>query len=159
MDAVSAAVVVLVHADADAMAMNLRRRDSARSIAAVKAFLNSKELVVQSIDEVNNGNDCLYHSISISLGSAQGVLCDRLCQQIDGRQQPLVPFRRMSPQQMRETAAKTIEWLWQTEEQGHGHMKEALQVHMDTEAREHLQRLNRIHEGVSLQTGNGDHKS
>jgi hypothetical protein len=62
----------------------------------------------------------------------------------------------MSPQEMRETAARTIEWMWQTQEQGYGDIKEVLRSHIDTEAREHLQGLHRIHAGVPIQAG--DHE-
>jgi hypothetical protein len=135
------------------MALKFRRRDTPRAIAAVKGFLNTKDLLVQSIDDINNGNDCLYHSLRISLASVTRVTPDRLCQHIDGRQQPVKNFKDMTPQEMRQAAANTIEWLWHTNVQGYGDLKEALRTHMDTEAREYLQGLGRIEGGAEIGTG------
>jgi hypothetical protein len=121
------------------MALNLSRRETPRAIAAVKGFLNSKELIVQSIDDINNGNDCLYHSLRISLAASSRVTPDRLCELIDGTRQPQKNFKDMTPQEMQQAAAKTVEWLWHTDVQGFGDIKEVLRVHMDTEVREHRQ--------------------
>jgi hypothetical protein len=137
------------------MALNLARRDTPRAIAAVKGYLNSKDLIVQSIDDVNNGNDCLYHSLRISLAATSRVTPDRLCQTIDARQQPQRNFKDMTPQEMRQVAATTIEWLWHTDVQGYSDIKEVLRLHIDTEVREHLQGLGRINNGADIRTGTG----
>jgi hypothetical protein len=102
------------------MALNLSRRDTPRAIATVKGFLNSKDVIVPSIDDVNDGNDCLYHSLRISVASSLRVTPDRLCQLIDGWQQPHKKYRDMTAQEIREDAAKPIEWLWHTDVQGYG---------------------------------------
>jgi hypothetical protein len=137
------------------MALNLSRRDTPRAIAAVKGYLNSKDLIVEYIDDINSGNDCLYHSLRISLARTSRVIPDRLCQMIDGRQQPEKKFKDMTPQEMRQAAARTIEWLWHTDVQGYGDTREVLRVHMDTEVREYLQLLGRIDGGVEIGTGTG----
>jgi hypothetical protein len=137
------------------MALNLARRGTPRAVAAVKGFLNSKEIIVQSIDDVINGNDCLYHSLRIGLAACSRVTPDRLCQLIDGRQQPQNNFKDMTQQEMRQAAAKTVKWLWHTDVQGYGDIKEVLRVHMDTEVRQHRQGLGRIDNGADIRTGTG----
>ena len=136
-----------------AMAMNLKRRDNPRCVAAVEEFLARKELIVLSIDDVNQGNDCMYHSLRVSLNSQTRCTPDSLCRDIDQVQQPAKNFKEMNPMEMREAAARTIAWIWDTNTDGYGSIKEVLRVHMHTQGREQLQRLGLVAEHASLETG------
>lgn len=78
--------------------MNLRRQDTARTVATVKAYLNGQDLQAQNIDSVNSGNDCLYHSIRRSLCHTQGNIVDKFSQEIDGVAQPAVLLKDMTTQ-------------------------------------------------------------
>ena len=54
---------------------------------------------------------------------------------------------------MRDAAAKTIEWIWDSADEGVASMKQVLRPHLDFEAREHLQRMASVQEGAPLQAG------
>lgn len=110
-------------------------------------------MLAQNIDSVNSGNDCLYHSIRQSLCHTQGNIVDKFSQEIDGLSQPAVLLKDMTTQQMRDAAARTIEWIWESADEGVASIKQVLRSHLDFEAREHLQRIARVQEGAPLQAG------
>lgn len=135
------------------MTVNFTRNDAPRCVAALKVFLNAYELTVVNIDDRNSGNDCLYHSILMSLGTQSRPTPDRLSQQIDGVAQPEKGIKEMSTLELRQAAANTLRWLWDTTEDAYLEMRDSLHVHVNTESRDHMQAAGRIAEGADLATG------
>ena len=78
---------------------------------------------------------------------------DRLSQQIDGVAQPEKGIKEMSTSELRQAAANTLQWLWDTTEDAYLEMRDSLHVHVNTESRDHMQAAGRIVEGADLLTG------
>jgi hypothetical protein len=136
----------------DSMFRASGRNDCPRAIASVHAYLETKQLRVQSIDHVNTGLDCWYHTVRIGV---VGEPADSLRGFIDGQLQPVVPLKHMTPHQMRNAAANTVTWILNTNLQGYGVTKEVLRYHIDVEARVYLgpRGSNRVQEGATFQEG------
>jgi hypothetical protein len=128
------------------------REDCPRAIASVHAFLESKQLRVISIDHVNTGLDCWYHTVRLGV---VGEPADSLCGFIDGQALPAVALKNMTPAQMRNAAANTVNWLLDTNLQGFGAIKESVHHHIDVEARvdDGPQGANRVQENASFEQG------
>jgi len=101
-----------------------------RAVASVKAFLESKELHVRNIDDVNTEQNCLYVSFQYGVvGTPNDSMWGLL-----GLQQRL-QFRDLTVQEMRDAAADTIGWVLDME---WAPLYDSLRLHIDVEVREYL---------------------
>jgi hypothetical protein len=106
------------------------RNDYSLAVASVHAYLEMKQLRVQSIVHVNTGLDCWYHTVRIGV---VGEPAD--CLRALGQLQPDAALKHKTPHQMRNAAANRVTWLLNTNSQGYGGTKESLRDHIDVEAR------------------------
>jgi hypothetical protein len=95
--------------------------------SSVHACLERKQLHVQSIDHISAGIDCWYHTVRIGV---KGEPADSLRGFVDGQLQPVVALTNMTPVQMRNAAAITVNWLLNTKSQGYCAMKESLHIYI-----------------------------
>jgi hypothetical protein len=133
------------------------RNDYPLAIASVHAYLETKQLRVQSIDHVNTGLDCWYHTVCIGVAGEPADSLRALINIAMGScgMQPVVALKHTTPNQMRNAATSTVTWLLNTNSQGYGGTKESLRNHIDVEARIYLgpRGSNRVQEDATFKQG------
>jgi hypothetical protein len=131
-----------------------RVRDTPRSIARLKEFLNGKQLEVRNIDDINQGNDCFYHTLRVGV-SDRGLVTDTMAQLVDGQQQHEVNLHDMTAADLRRVAEKTVRWILNSTSTTFCDLKDTMGAFIETEARDYLGPggLNRIPADSSYETG------
>jgi integrase len=135
-------------------------RDSPRCIAALKAWLETKQLYVVNIDDVNVGLDCFYVSARLGVRTAvEGQVVEDRMWRAMGLQGEAPLFRDITNQQFRDTAADTINFILDSMDGAWAGMKEALTLHINTEGRtdQGPEGQNRVNADATFQAGEHDH--
>jgi hypothetical protein len=133
-------------------AFGAQARDTPRSVARVKELLNAKQLEVRNIDDINEGNDCFYHTLRVGV-SDRGRVTDTLAQLVDGVQQHEVNLQDMTAADLRHVAEKTIRWILNSTSSSFQELKDSIRAFIEVEAKEYLGALNRIPADSTYETG------